>query len=39
MDYPIEKENPEVDWVPLLTLLTSPELHRFHVMETVERPA
>jgi hypothetical protein len=35
MDYPIEKENPEVDWVPLLTLLTSPGLHLFHVMETV----
>ncbi len=35
LDYPIEKENPEVDWTPLLTILTSPGLHRFHVMETV----
>jgi hypothetical protein len=35
LDYPIEKENPEVDWTPLLSVLTGPELHRFHVMETV----
>lgn len=32
LDYPIEKENPEVDWTALLSLLTSPGLHRFHVM-------
>ena len=41
LSYPIEKENPEVDWTPLLTILTSPGLHRFHVMEriTVAKPA
>ena len=36
LDYPIEKENPEVDWTPMLRLLTSPGLHRFHVMETIQ---
>lgn len=35
LSYPIEKENPEVDWTPLLTILTSPGLHRFHVMERI----
>ncbi len=35
LDYPIEKENPEVDWTALLSVLTSPGLHRFHVMETI----
>jgi len=36
MDYPIEKENPSVDWVALLSLLTSPGLYRLHVMETIQ---
>lgn len=35
IDYPIEKENPQVDWTALLTLLTTPGLHRFHVMATI----
>jgi hypothetical protein len=35
LDYPIEKENPEVDWVALLHLLETPGLHRLHVMETI----
>jgi len=35
LDYPIEKENPEVDWTALLSVLTGPSLHRFHVMETI----
>lgn len=38
LDYPIEKENPEVDWIALLSVLNNPALHRFHVMETI-RPA
>lgn len=35
LEYPMEKENPEVDWTALLSVLTAPGLHRFHVMETV----
>lgn len=35
LDYPIEKENPEVDWIALLSLLTTPSLHRFHVMQKI----
>jgi len=33
--YPIEKENPQVDWTALLSVLTTPGIHRFHVMENV----
>lgn len=33
LSYPVQKENPEVDWVPLLHLLAGPGLHRFHIME------
>jgi hypothetical protein len=32
LDYPIEKENPEVDWTTLTNCLTSPGLHMFHVL-------
>jgi hypothetical protein len=35
LDYPIEKENPEVDWVALVSLLERPGLARFHIMETI----
>lgn len=35
LDYPVEKENPEVDWTALLSVLTSPRLHRFHVMAKI----
>lgn len=30
-DYPIEKENPVTDWVPLLAILAIEDLHEFHV--------
>lgn len=36
LDYPIEKENPATDWAPLSRVLTSPRLHRFHVMATIK---
>lgn len=36
VDYPIEKENPVTDWVPLSRLLTSPGFHRFYVFETIK---
>jgi hypothetical protein len=36
LDYPIEKENPQADWTALLSVLTSPGIHRFHVMETIK---
>lgn len=35
LGYPVEKENPRVDWAPLTRVLTSPRLHRFHVMATI----
>jgi hypothetical protein len=34
-DYPIEKENPKVDWSPLALLLAAPGLHRFYVFSTI----
>jgi hypothetical protein len=34
LDYPIQKENPEVDWCALLSTLTAPGLHRLHVIGT-----
>lgn len=33
--YPVEKVYVECDWTALLSVLTSPGIHRFHVMETV----
>jgi hypothetical protein len=37
-NYPVEKGYVETDWTPLLTILTTPQIHRFHIMETI-RPA
>jgi hypothetical protein len=36
--YPVEKCYVECDWTPLLSILTEPEIVRFHIMETI-RPA
>lgn len=36
VDYPIEKENPVTDWMPLARLLTNTDLHRFYVFEPIK---
>lgn len=35
-EYPVEKCYVECDWTALLSVLTSPDLHRFHIMEPVQ---
>lgn len=32
LEYPIEKENPQTDWATLTSILSLPDLYRFHIM-------
>lgn len=34
-EYPVEKCYVECDWTPLMTILTTPSIHRFHIMEII----